>query len=222
MHKILPLACFITALLAACATPRPSLTRSEQINLVKRSYSDIDKETVIQAVEKLLLLTDRSDFEIAHTDEGFTATRSWTIYLVLSGAVGTDIWSVKATESEGFTDVSVSVYQQSSTLAATPTSSGSSASITTVPSGSVPIVNPALYYLFWSRMDYLLGKSEQWITCTEADEVLERAGAWGDYSVLCNGFNIEDTNPETGISSYEEKKNEKLKKASNRVNKNVW
>lgn len=54
----------------------------------------------------------------------------------------------------------------------------------------------ALYFIFFQRLDYLLGKTNKWLDCEEAKKIIEEENILGDIDCLCNLFNIKDLKPE--------------------------
>ena len=65
---------------------------------------------------------------------------------------------------------------------------------TSAMSGS-PVMGTAIYDVFWSRLDYLLGKRKDWMTCKVADERVKQNITSGTNEALCNSFNMNDKLP---------------------------
>jgi hypothetical protein len=197
--------------LTACVST-PTLSRDEWLSMTNRTYEGVTKEQAISAAERLMRLADGDDFMIAHSDDGFLATRIWSVYLVLAASVGTDSWMVRAVENRGSgTRVSVSVGTQVGSVSGVVTGPNTVAPLTT-PSVGSPVNGTAVCDVFWARMDYLLGRRQFWMDCLEANERVGTRVVWGDNSALCNGFNIKDDVPEGGLSPDMEKKKRELQK----------
>ena len=180
---------------SACVST-PTLSREEWLSMTNRTYEGVTKEQAISAAERLLRLADGNDFMIAHNDDGFIATRNWTVYLVLSGAAGTDSWFIRAVENaNGGTRITVNVSTQAAGMGAVVTGPNSAAPVTT-PAVVGAVNGTAIYDVFWARMDYLLGRRKIWMTCTAANQKVADGLVWGDNSPLCNGFNMKDDVPE--------------------------
>lgn len=179
----------VAVLIAGCATQPTPPTRGQYLDQTTRTYA-APKETVIAAAEQVLRLADGDDFKIAHQADGFTAQRPWLIYIVLAAARGTDYWSVKATESDGLTRVEVNVGTVAQTIAPMGTSSPNVWTATTLPANATQVLEPRLYALFYSRLDYMLGYAPAWTPCGALDKTVP-----GNDEALCNSFNVTDATP---------------------------
>lgn len=185
----------LSLILSSCAS-QPLLSRDEWLRMTTRTYEGVTKEQVLAAAERVLRLADGNDFMIAHSDEGFVASRNWLVYLVLTAAFGTDVWQLRAAEHEPTgTKVSVSVSTQTGAVGAVATSPSTAAPLTTPSAGSA-VNGTAIYEVFWARMDYLLDRAPAWMDCREANRRVSIGIVWGDNSALCNSFNVKDDVPE--------------------------
>lgn len=181
------LALLMVVLLAGCAAQPKPLSREEWLAATTRTYEAKNKEQVIAAAERVLRLADGDDFTIVHADDGFDATRDWMAFIVIGLVTGTDRWAFRAIEESGGVKASVQVSLNAS---------GTSANgIPTSVTGGL-INGPALYELFWERMDYLLGLRGQWMDCKEADALRDTGATWGNNNPLCNSFNMTDSAPD--------------------------
>lgn len=183
------------AVLAGCAAPRPQLSRAEYLAMTSRTL-DAPKEQVLEAAEKVLRLADGDDFKIHHHSTGFSAQRNWSVYLVLAAAMGTDFWVVKTSEMGEKTRLELEVGRQASAITPMATTTPGTWTAGTMPASATPFDGPALYELFFARMDYLLGTRSDWPTCEWSDERVSRKATWGNNEGLCSAFNITDTKPE--------------------------
>ena len=188
----------VAAVLAGCATTRPQLTRDEWLATTSRTYEGVSKEQVIGAAERLFRLADGDDFNIAHNDDGIYASRNWTAYVVIAAAMGIDYWQLSVTPAGAGVKVRVQVNTQAQGVTPMATTNGAWTATTTAMAGS-PVMGTAIYDAFWSRMDYLLGKRPDWMTCQIADERVKQKVTWGSNEALCNSFNLKDDVP-TGPS----------------------
>lgn len=180
---------------------RPAaLTREEWLQVTSREYLGVTIDQAVSAAEEVLRLADGDDFKIFHADDGFHATRNWTIYLVLAAATGTDYWRVTAQEIDGGVKLSVQVNTQSQAISAMPTTSGAWAAFTG-PLAGRPVEGTAIYDLFWGRMDYLMGLRPDWMTCEMARDRVKQGIVWGRRDALCDPFNTRDQVPESARSS---------------------
>lgn len=185
----------VSLMLSSCAST-PPLSRDEWLRMTNRTYEGVTKEQALAAAEQILRLADGNDFMIAHSDEGFVASRNWSVYLVLAASFGTDVWQLRAAEyGTTGTKVSVSVSTQFGAVGAVATGPSTVAPLTTPSAGSA-VNGTAIYEVFWARMDYLLGRSPVWMDCRAANHQVSTGVVWGDNSALCSSFNIKDDAPE--------------------------
>lgn len=196
MKKILKygLLILLTISFNACVNQK-QLTREEWIKNTTRMYTNLDKETAINAAEKVLKLADGDDFVIMHDENGFYATRNWSAYLVIAAASGTDYWRFNTKEENGKLKLSIQINTQSQSMTPLATSSGNYSIFTTPMSGS-PENGTSIYNLFWSRFDYIIGRNNHWMSCKESDKLNSENKTWGLNEALCNSFNIKNDVPE--------------------------
>lgn len=198
MKRLLAILFLIVMVIGCATTPRPQLSREQWLAVYSRHYTGVTKEQVISAAERLFQLADGNDFTIIHTEDGVYATRNWSIYLILAAAMGTDYWQLKVTPDGDGVKATVQVNSQSQAITPVPTSSGAWTA-TTGPMAGTPVGGTAIYDVFWSRMDYLLGKRPDWMNCEMADERVKQGVVWGPNDALCNSFNVEDETPSVPI-----------------------
>lgn len=191
--SIVPALILVLIALTGCAAPPKQLTRDEWINATTRAYPGASKEQVLAASEKLLRLADGNDFDIRHTESGITATRAWTAYAVIVAVSGTDYWDIRTDQIGDGVKVSVQVSTQ--TQSTGPMQMGSTWMPVNSTTPGTPAYGVAIYDVFFSRLDYLLGKSGKWMTCKEADERVKTNATWGNNEALCNSFNVTDAHP---------------------------
>jgi len=184
MAKSLITACLLV-LLAGCAANKQHLTREEWLKTTSRDIEGVTKEQVISAAENLFHIADGDDFLVVHNEEGFIATRGWGCYMVFGFQSGIDSWQLKVIPTASGVKANLQIFRQMQAVAAMPTGTPY-----TTPGGGAPVDGNAIYDLFWSRLDYLLGKRADWTTCKIHDEKIAKGLIWGDNSALCNGCNI--------------------------------
>ncbi|MCB9965765.1 MAG: hypothetical protein H6855_06760 [Rhodospirillales bacterium] len=181
--------------LSACATSKPKpLSREEYLQTTTREYTGFSQEEVISAAEEVLKLADGDDFIFSHTKNGFSATRNWSVYVVLAAAMGTDFWQFQAVPQGDIIKAEVIVSTSSSAISGAYMGNGIAAPMT-IPAGSASVAGNALYDLFWSRLDYILGTSDKWRSCKEQAQLKKVGVIWGNDDGLCNSFNVKDMSP---------------------------
>jgi len=157
---VLALAC---AGLTGCAAPHQIVDRDDYLAEGVRSYAGETRERVIRAAEAVLKVSDPKDWDFRYSLHGFTGLRRYMVYAVLASAQGREKWEFLAEPDGGGVRASVSISE------AGVVSGSSSATPYEGKMASVP-----LYRLFWNRVDYMLGRRADWVTCTAAEAELEK------------------------------------------------
>lgn len=146
-----------------CVKQPPKLTHDEFLEMTTKHYEGVSKEQIFSAVEKLFKLNDGSDFQIAYTKDGLRASRFWIMAL----SSGRDVWDLEVKENKTGLDVSIDYSRYLNSLL-------------------LMKKEPLTFYLFWERLNYLLGKSNHWITCDELEQKIETGQLSGYEETLCN------------------------------------
>ena len=171
----------LSLLIAGCTAPK-QLSRKEWLEVTTRHYTDVTTEDVLLAAEKLFRLADGDDFKFYHTKDSLSATRNWVAYMVIAAAGGTDYWKIQVASIPN--GVTVTIQVNTSAWALIPMSPNAS-----------PVQGTAIYDVFWARLEYLLGKRTEWMSCKEANKRISEKLTYGDNSALCNSFNVADKTP---------------------------
>jgi hypothetical protein len=53
-----------------------------------------------------------------------------------------------------------------------------------------------MYDVFLARMDYLLGKRDDWLTCDQVAVMLDKKETWGDSLSVCDEITLKNNTPE--------------------------
>lgn len=180
-----------------CSLPvRKEMSRDEWLTVTRHTFPGVTKDQAIAAAERVLKLADGDDVRVVHHEDGFVASRSWSMYLVLGVQFGVDTWDVRVSQEGADSKVRLGVASQGQMLAPMPTAKGD-ASVGTMPGmGGAAVEGTAIYDLFWSRMAYLLGQRDRWMSCAESDARVKAGTVWGMNEPLCNSFNVKDQVPE--------------------------
>lgn len=151
---------FLGALLclAACAAPHQITDRDDFLAEATRVYPGETRERVIRAAETVLKVSDPADWEFRDTLTGFTGLRRYTVYAVIVASQGREKWEFTTEETPPGLRAGLAISEAGTTYgnySQTPYE-GRMASI-------------PLYRLFWDRVDYMLGRREDWVTCAAAE-----------------------------------------------------
>ena len=179
---------FAVTIFCGCASNARVMSQSELKTTAARTIPGVTKKQVIAATHELWRLADGSDFTIADTEYGVGARRFWQVYVVLATWAGVDFWRVKATEDNGATTVSMEI----STKAAPMIFSLGEPGQTEL---GDQYGGNAIYNLYFSRLEFLLGKRETWTDCTQAKAKIRTGEWWGDVDPLCHSLNTNDHRP---------------------------
>lgn len=173
---------------AACASI-PEMTREQYLAATSRLYPGASKEQVIAACEQVLRLIDRNKTQIAHTDEGLSATRMSTG------------WELRVRETADGPRAFVQIRSSSTVpfFVGGVAPGGLAAVPYNTPSGIVP--GDAAYFLFWQRVDYMLWRRDTWATCGDADELISQKKIFGPLDPLCT-LVVPDDAPGQPLKAY--------------------
>lgn len=181
-------AVLLLLLAPACAARHPQLTREQWLGLTSRDYPGVSEEQVFAAAERIFRHADGDDFQITYAAHEMAATHPWLIYLVVSFTAGTDFWTIRTEPAPEGTRVHVRIGTQTGSVMANP-AAGAGAT-TTTPTATGQVGSPAIYELFWARMDYMLGRSTKWTTCKDMRDLIHNKVTWGETDQLCSGLTM--------------------------------
>lgn len=164
----------------------PRLTRDEWIKATNRTYDGITKEQLIRAAEQVLSLAGGEYMKVAHTEDGFDARRDWHYYVVLQSETGSDHWAFRAssTPSGAKGTIQLTARRQLYAYGVLPATEKNKT-----------VEGTAIYDLFWSRMDYMLGINPTWTTCDMSTGKIEQGSIWGETSALCGVLFMDNKTP---------------------------
>lgn len=135
-------------------------------------YAAVTPEEVFQASEQIFILADESDMEIVKETRRLKASRPVTDSVSVPYWEG---WEIQAIPVDGSTQVTVSV------------------ALTRGRDRKIYPRDPGVYHLFFTRLEYLLGKSETWMTCDDYEAQTHRKPFWEEDTFLC--LNADDVPP---------------------------
>lgn len=199
--------------LSACAATQPQMTRGQWLEATTRYYPDKTVDDVLVNAEKVLKLAD-NDFQFQHSSNEMNAMRPWSVYMVIAGARGVDYWRIQAVPQDSGVTMTAYVTQQLGGMMTPVPTAGGDISIGTTPGTGSPVNGTITYAMFWDRLDYMLGQTDQWITCEDSHKAYIEAGrAWGVSAPLCDLVTMNDIHPDPVIQAQREKRKELQKES---------
>lgn len=147
--------------LAGCNQTAQVNDRASFLTEATRVFPGETRERVIIAAETVLKQSDPADFDFQHSMRGFVGSRAYMVYAVIAAANGKERWEFE-TEEEAAGIRAVLQVSDAGTA-----SGGYSTSQYEQRLASVP-----LYRLFWSRVEYVLHRRNDWASCAEATDAL--------------------------------------------------
>lgn len=126
---------------------------------------DIDKKRVFAAAEKVFRLADGNDFKFSYSGDGETlvATQRYVFTIVISTIIGRNTWTVRLKQVGNDVHGRVNMAHYDKTLGTNP-----------IERWQANGGGAATYRTFWRRVDYVLGRSDKWPTCSELKSAFRR------------------------------------------------
>jgi hypothetical protein len=171
----LPAFLTIACLLAACARPERTTNHADWLREATRVWPGESKARVIAAAEAVVKHSDPRDIKVEYSKQGFVARRKFFIYAVLAAVDGEDRWTFHASENSEGASASVRVIQRGTAQSGR---FGERFRENEVTVGS--------FRLFYARVDYMLGRRPDWITCSEAPAKLGLPAEAPGLQALCS------------------------------------
>ncbi len=160
--RVLGIAALSAALVGCAAAPHQVRDRDDYLAEAIRVFPGETRERVLKAAETVLRISDPSDFEFRYTLTGFTGLRRYFIYAVVAAASGREKWEFQTETDPTGLKASISISEEGTS------GGGYSRSNYEGAMASVP-----LYRLFWSRVEYMLNRRPDWVTCEQAAAELQ-------------------------------------------------
>jgi hypothetical protein len=152
---------FLTAVVAACAPAQRVVNHADWLNEATRTWPGETRARVIAAGEAVVRHADPRDTSFEYNRHGFSARRRFFIYALIATASGMETWTFSSAESAEGASAVVRIIQRGTAQAGRQSERFRENQVYV---GSLR--------LFYARIDYLLGKRPDWITCSEAPEKL--------------------------------------------------
>lgn len=142
--------CFF--LVAGCASS-PVIPVAAWRGAQDRVFDGVSRDRLEKAMQSVFEATRPGKFQVGAVPEGITFSHHWSHYFILTAAYGDEKWTV-------------SEKQDGDRLLASASFSGQSGALLS-PTVSLTAPNPAFYEIFWDRVDYVLSRRPDWVTCDD-------------------------------------------------------
>ena len=175
LRMITPILVISLVCLSGCSQVerQPISQEPERVKVQTRDYPGITAEQVLSASEKIFQLADEGDVSFERDPSVLVVKRPHNSLVFKSLW---ERWKVEAREEDGSTYVTVSAEFDKEGSKVYPRGVGT-------------------YHLFFARLDYMLGASKDWMTCSQYEARLIKDPTWGhDDRFLCT--NAADKVPE--------------------------
>jgi hypothetical protein len=147
----------LALLTAACARGERTLNHADWLKESTRIWPGENKARVIAAAEAVVKHSDPGDIAIEYNRSGFVARRKFFIYAVLATAEGEDRWTFSTSENSEGASAAVRVIQRGTAR---------SGNVTDRFRENQTFLGS--FRLFYARIDYMLGRRPDWVTCKDA------------------------------------------------------
>jgi hypothetical protein len=169
------IAAALLAALAACTPARRVATHEEWLREATRVWPGETRARVIAAADAVVKHADPRDTTVEYNRHGFAARRKFFIYALIASASGTETWTFSSAENTQGASATVRIIQRGTAQAG---SQSERFRENQVYLGSLR--------LFYARVDYLLGRRPDWITCSQAQEKLDLPTGAPGLQSLCS------------------------------------
>ncbi len=172
----------VLAVIAGCSPKKPSpeeaaAERERQIKMMERFYPGKSPEEIFEATTRVFRLAD-DYFRIDYTTDGFTAKRFGSGYPMPPGVclrcpgIGNDAWTIAFQPKESGTKVTAlhRALDNETFRGMNPILIGVLSGRSLEEAGTTT-TQPAVYQLFYSRLEHLLYNRGEWLTCGKAREI---------------------------------------------------
>jgi hypothetical protein len=147
--------------LGACVAAPKVESHAEWLAQATRTYANESAPRVIAAAEAVLRHADPGDVTFEYRVGGFTAERRFLVYAVLAAAEGEDRWTFNAGRNGTGVRASVALVERARVHG-----TGGARQV------RANVQQIGTFRLLYARIDYLLGRRADWVTCREAPQKL--------------------------------------------------
>lgn len=160
MNRIAAAICL--ASLTACGTAPAPWTRDQQAAATTRSYQGVRPAEALKAAETVARLTDPRGVRFDYRPGGFRAQRPVFAYMVIAAMTGDYFYDAQVQPTAGGSNIQIKTFNNINGI----TGSG------VFPGSGSFVESKGVYDLYFARIDHLLGRRPDWVTCQAAPKVL--------------------------------------------------
>ena len=125
-----------------------------------------------------------------------TVIHDWESFFFLGYAGGQHLWEITTSDTADGLEARVEMGTSSGGEVSGTEYDGGSRRTGVLPGGIRAVRSPAVYELFWARMDYLLGVSDSYPLCPEwRERISEDPSLYGPIDGLCGDDYVADHPP---------------------------
>lgn len=167
---------------AGCGTQVPLWTKDYAAQATTRHYADVPPAKALAAAEEVVRLTAPArDVSVKATPGGVEIDRYFNGFIHMHSVTIDYRFTLTATPAGRGSTVTLAIRSNAQDFSAPDAMTGLELS-PLLANGPATVADP--YKLFFARMDYILGKRTDWVSCTAAPSVL---GASIALDPLCQG-----------------------------------
>ncbi|WP_072682364.1 hypothetical protein [Arcobacter sp. LA11] len=124
--------------------------KKEEDNFTTREYRNISKDAIFKAAKQIFILAGKKEFRIDSYRNRVDISKTKMSHYPFFAITSENRWILNIEEENNVSKVKLEIFK-----------------ITDYEEDKPKFLNNAEHELLWNRIDYLLGLSDRWITCTE-------------------------------------------------------
>lgn len=128
----------------------------ENIYVTKREYKNISKDAIFEAAKKIFILADKKEFRIDAYRDRLQVSKTKMNYYTFFTNTSADFWVLSVDEKNNISKAKLKLYR-----------------ITDFNKNSKEYIKSPVHEVFWNRLEYLLGLTDNWKSCLYAFDFVD-------------------------------------------------
>lgn len=159
----------LIAFFVGCTNPNTNISKEiiEDNNFSSKNYVNISKDAIFEAAKKVFLLAGKDEFRIDSYRDHLVVSKTKVSHYPFYVIVHDDIWDLQIDEKNNTSFAKLSIKQ-----------------VTDFDEEKAEYLSLSTHDLFWSRVEYLLGLSDDWKVCTNNIEFSD---------ILCDSIDMNNS-----------------------------